>query len=553
MEKRTILKNGKIYTSNKKQLWTDAVSIKNGRFEQIGSTAIDFAEADIIDLQGRVVLPGFIDAHTHIGLSVLMGGEDESMPIWDCQSKSEILETLRSYIKKHPFRLYYTAFFGQIEALAGEKLTREDIDKIVKWRPVILMEKECHCAWLNSGAMKVLRLKEDVKDLAPGYSYYERDEQGKLTGCIKEMTMLPLLSMAGNVSKREMKRGILKIAHYLVEHGVTTVYDAGNYFKEEETYKLLAEMDRKGELPIRIEATYIITTPDKAEIAIDELKRYKKLYETEHIKFNTVKIMFDGTHRIHTAKLVTPYNDEDCDGGTMITEEQLYQLLSRLNEEGLDFHAHTVGEGASKQILDCAERVIKEQGTLDINITLAHLETQRDADIPRFKEIGVIGNFTPHWHGGNDYGTMEDTIHLLGEERAKKIFRVKSMIDSGATVTFSSDEVTLQLLDRWNPFLGIEIGHTRQEPAKGAVKAPIFSSEAERLSIEELLQGYTINGAYQLHLEDQIGSIEVGKKADLMVLNEDLFTIDAYKIHTVKPEMVMIEGKVVYENTCRKL
>ncbi|MEG0722104.1 MAG: amidohydrolase [Lachnospiraceae bacterium] len=547
MDKRLILKNGKIYTSDKEQLWTDAICINAGRFESVGSENIDFAadDAQIIDLKGKVVLPGFIDSHTHIGLSVMMGGEDDSMPIWDCKSKAEILEELKKHVKKHPFRLYYAAFFGQVEALAGETLTREDIDKVVKWRPVILMEQECHSAWLNTGAMKFMKLREDVKDMAPGYSYYERDAEGRLTGCIKEMTMLPLLAMTGDVSKKDLKASILKIANYLLDHGVTTIYDAGNYFKEEETYKLLAEMDRAGELPIRYEGTYIITSPDKAEVAVDELKRYKALYETEHLKFNTVKIMFDGTHRIHTAKLVEPYNDATTTGGTMLSEDKLYELMKCCNEEGLDFHAHTVGEGASKMILDCVECIKNEQGELKINVTLAHLETQRDEDIQRFKELGVIGNFTPHWHGGNDYGTEEENARLLGEERANKLFRVKSMIDSGATVSFSSDEVTLQLLDRWNPFLGIETGHTRQEVTDGGKAAPIFPAAEERLTIEELVQGYTINGAYQLHMNNEIGSIEVGKKTDFMILDQDIFSIDPYDIHKIKPEVVVVEGKIV--------
>ena len=328
-------------------------------------------------------------------------------------------------MKKHPFRLYYSAFFGQVEALGDEKLTKEELDKIVKHRPIILLEQECHSAWLNSGAMKFLKIKEDIKDMAPGYSFYERNENGNLTGCITEMTMIPILELSGNVSDKKMREGILKIANYLLEHGVTTIYDAGCYFKEEKTYKLLAEMDKAGELPIRYEATYIINTPEKADIAVEEFKKYKSLYETQNIKFKTIKIMFDGTHRAHTAKLVEPYNDKDVIGGTMIPAENLYQLMSEMNKEDIDFHAHTVGEGASKMILDCVERIIKEQGELEINVTLAHLETQRDEDIPRFKELGVNANFTPHWHGGNDYGTAEQNAKLLGKTRANNLFRAK--------------------------------------------------------------------------------------------------------------------------------
>ena len=548
MKENTIIRNARIYTSNEEAPWADTAVIEGDKFTYVGNENNAPAEAKdfcSVDLGGRLVLPGFIDSHTHMALSVMMDGDENSFPIWDCRSKTEILRKLTEYVKKHPFRLYYVAFFGQVEALADEKLTKADLDQIVKYRPVVLLEKECHTAWLNSKAMKMLKIREDVKDMAPGYSYYERDASGNLTGKITEMTMLPLLGMSGRISDKKLKTGILKIADYLLTRGVTTVYDAGCYFEEEKTYKLLAEMDRSGELPIRYEATYIINTPEKADIAVKEFKRYKSLYETDNIKFKTIKIMFDGTHRAHTAKLVEPYHDTGGTGGTMVSEERLYRLMSELNREGIDLHAHTVGEGASKMVLDCAERIIREQGELKIHVTLAHLETQRDEDIPRFRELGITANFTPHWHGGNDYGTAEQNAELLGTWRAEHLFRAKSMMDSGANVTFSSDEVTLQLLDRWNPFLGIETGHTRRELTKGGRNAAVFPPLSECLTIEDLIKGYTANGARVLRLDDQIGSVEAGKSADFMVLNEDLFTMDPYRIHDIVPEAVFVRGKCV--------
>lgn len=548
MKEKTIIKNARIYTSNERNPWAETAVIEEDKFTYVGSEKGVTAKVDdvaSIDLGGRLMLPGFIDSHTHIALSVMMDGDEDSFPMWDCKSKTEILQNLKAHVKSHPLNLYYVAFFGQVEALGDEKLTKADLDKIVKHRPVILLEQECHMAWLNSGAMKFLKIGEDIQDMAPGYSYYERDDSGKLTGKITEMTMMPILGLSGKMPDKKLKSGMLKIMDYLLGHGVTTIYDAGCYFEEERTYRLLAEMDRAGELPIRYEATYIINTPEKADFAIEEFKRYKSLYETENIKFKTIKIMFDGTHRAHTAKLVEPYNDTGEIGGTMISEEKLYELLSELNREGIDFHAHTVGEGASKMILDCAERIIEEQGELKIHITMAHLETQQDEDIPRFRELGITANFTPHWHGGNDYGTEEQNIKLLGEKRALNLFRAKSMMDTGANVTFSSDEVTLQLLDRWNPFLGIEIGHTRQEVTKGGKDAAVFSPASECLSIEDLIKGYTINGAKALRLDDQIGSIEAGRFADFMVLDEDLFNINPYEIHNIVPGTVVVRGKIV--------
>lgn len=145
----------------------------------------------------------------------------------------------------------------------------------------------------------------------------------------------------------------------------------------------------------------------------------------------------------------------------------------------------------------------------------------------------------------NDYAGVEATIRLLGEKRAHNLFRAKSMMDSGAVVTFSSDEVSLALLDRWNPYLGIETGHTRQEINDGGRTAEIFPPETEGLTIEQLLKGYTINPAYSLRLDDEIGSIDEGKCADMVILDNNLFEMDPYEIHNVMPEAVIVNGQTV--------
>lgn len=549
MEEILILKNGQFYTSDDKQPWVDAVAIKGGKIIFAGSGEEAEKKSDpnsrIVDLGGRTVLPGLIDAHTHLGLSVMLGGDEGDMQIWNCRSKEEVLSNLKNHVKKHPLKLFYSAFFGMAEALGQEGLKKEEIDKIVKHRPVILMEQECHSAWLNTAALKYIKISEDTEDIAPGYSYCERDENGRLTGCIKEMTMLPLLQIAGSVSQKKMRDGMLKIMDYLLERGVTTVYDAGNYIKEEQTYKILSDLDKQGKLPVRIEATHIIDLPDKLDGAIGEFKRLKSRYETKNIKFKTMKMMLDGTLRAHTAKMITPYCDTGTTGGTLIDFKRLYEFIKQLNKEKIDFHLHTVGEGASKMVMDCAERIIREDGKLDINITLAHLESLTDEDLARFKPLGITANFTPHWFGGIDYGDIEIMERILGEKRAHSIMRAKSMADSGALVTFSSDEVSLKLLDRWSPFLGMETGMTRQEVKKGGKAAEIFPPETERLSLEELIKGYTINSARVLRLEDKIGSIEEGKYADLVILGDNIFQIDPYEIHNIVPDAVIVEGEVV--------
>lgn len=540
-----ILKNGKFYTGDPKQPWAEAAVAESGKFVYVGDAkGAEAYSGRQIDLGRRTVLPGLIDAHTHIGLSVMMG-DDDDVPMYHCETKQEVLDTLREYVKKHPFRIYYAMFFGQAEALGSQGLNKSEIDEIVKRRPVILIENECHSAWLNSGALKYLKITEDTPDIAPGYSYCERDADGRLTGCIKEMTMLPILNMTGDVSRAKLEKGILKLVNYLSAHGVTAVYDAGCFIGEEKIYAVMKALDEAGRLPIRVEATHIINLPSMVDGAVAEFKRLKALYETEHIKFKTMKMMLDGTLRIHTAKQCAPYADEDTTGGTLIPEERLYQFIRELDDERIDFHVHTVGEGAVKMVMDCVERLISEKGAKRIHVTVAHIETLRTEDVPRFKELDITADFTPHWFGGKDYTGIDHMVRLLGQERAMNCQRAKTVVRSGARVTFSSDEVSLHMLDRWSPFMGMEIGQTRQEVEDGGRHAVIYPPESERLTLEELIKGYTGAPAEVLRLDGQVGSIEVGKDADLVVLGEDIFEMDTYDIHSILPELVMFEGRIV--------
>ena len=200
-------------------------------------------------------------------------------------------------------------------------------------------------------------------------------------------------------------------------------------------------------------------------------------------------------------------------------------------------------------VMDAVEKTRSITGKpLDIRVTCAHVEVLHPDDICRFKELGIIANFTPSWHGGACAAEIPVMERLLGDYRANNSLQAKTVWDTGATVTFSSDEVSLHMLDRWNPFLGMEIGHTRQEvdtsvQGNSGKTSPVFPPSNERLPLEHLIQGYTINAAYQLRLDNQIGSIEPGKDADMVILRDNLFEMDPYEIHNILPEAVIIQGK----------
>jgi predicted amidohydrolase YtcJ len=225
--------------------------------------------------------------------------------------------------------------------------------------------------------------------------------------------------------------------------------------------------------------------------------------------------------------------------------EELVALLKELNKEGLDLHAHTVGEASSRLVLDAVEQVKKEMGDdFRIKVVSAHLQIQDPSDLNRFATLGVIANFTPWWHCDD----VEVYKRLFGEERGKKLYRCKSVWDSGALVSWSSDNIVYGDFSTWNPYLGMEVGMTRFISDKTKIMDVerfkyVFPPLDERMGIEEMILGYTINGAKQLGIEAAKGSIEAGKDADYLVFDTDLLTAEHDGFSNNKPVEVYYAGQ----------
>jgi predicted amidohydrolase YtcJ len=261
------------------------------------------------------------------------------------------------------------------------------------------------------------------------------------------------------------------------------------------------------------------------------------------LRFETIKIHFDGVQELRTAAMLDPYLGEVAGRGkTLFTLDRLRDFILELHREDIDLHLHTVGDRAIRVALDAFQQArAAVPGDLACRLSLSHLEVMDDADIPRFRDLGVAANYTPHWHGG----LFEGSRLTVGEPRASRVMRAQPLLEDGAVVSFSSDVTTYAEMERANPFFGMQIAHNRQEVEDGpggAVMLPL----TERLGRKELVLGYTRGGASQLQLDDELGSLTVGKAADLVVLSEDLFSVDRYAIHRVRPDAVVMQGRVVH-------
>ena len=550
IEADLVVSNAKIFTSDQQQPWAEAVAIKDGRFIYVGDTlGINKYQSDtVVNLNGKLVVPGMIDSHAHPGyVNVEQFGEVEG------ETAEELLESVKAYAQAHPHQewLRLCCWPTDMFVQGAEGPNKATLDAVVPDRLVWFESETAHDFWLNSAALAQLGLDHNTPDPRPGLAAYVRDAEGNLTGWIKEgagvQHFAKEFAVVDETHIQRHRQSVLETLQTLSRHGVTTIFDAGNKGFGDLTYSVIAQLEKEGTLPVRYFGTYQIFTPGRAKTAIEELKRYRREYAGDLLQFKTVKLFMDGITANRSAAYLQPYKGETRQAETMLSVEELRDLLLQLHNEKLDLHVHTIGDLAVRIVLDAVESAqAMLNGDFYPRVTVAHLALISPDDLPRLKELGVIANFTPWWFGASP----EDVApKLLGQQRYENMYRANSVIKSGARYTFSSDEWWGgdMLATYISPYLGMQVGHTRQYPRDwwttedDGVKAPIN----ERMSLPDLITGYTRNGAYQLRLEHEIGSIEQGKQADFVVLDQNLFEIKPQQILATKPLAVVMQGRVV--------
>ena len=549
-----IIRNAKIFTSDKDKPLATALVVKDGKFVYVGDEAgLAAYEGEVTDLGGRFIMPGIIDSHVHVTIGIGFEYTDLGVPVM-CPTKKDCLNFMADYIKNNPGIKRYR-FMMERSCLNGEELSKEDLDAICPDAEIMVLEEEVHSNWVNSKVLEAHGITDDTPDPVPELAYFVR-KNGHVTGNSYETASWAILfDEINNLTDEQISAAIARWLDSSIKYGVSCVFDAG--FPEqnganERIYKYLQGLDKQGKLPVYVDGCYVLTQPRKMKEALEGVKRFRDEFNTEHMKVHTLKIFMDGTLRIETAAMVTPYVDTGALGASAFNAEQVAEILKVLNEEGLDLHVHTVGEASSRVVLDGVELAKKELGDkYRVKVTCAHLWVQDDADISRFAELGVTANFTPWWHSGNVGGNpAEYWPQFIGEKRGHSMFRCKTVWDTGALVTWSSDEVFYGDFKNWSPYLGMEIGMTRWINEKTRFEAEsrtvaAFPPLSESMNIEEMILGYTINGARQLGIEAFKGSIEAGKDADFLVFDKDLLTAEQAGFSYNAPTEVYFEGKKV--------
>ena len=536
--------NARIFTGATPE-WAEAAKIEDGTFTYVGTAEglqnhID-SGTQVFDVEGRVVLPGLIDAHTHPGY---VASDTEIVALPHTGTLDDVFAALVEHVKANPGDDFIIGGYWNTALFDQKGPTKAALDAVVSDRPVMLYDWSGHSQWMNSKALEALGITRDTPDPVPGLSFFYRDKDGNPTGWAKEFAVRQQMQALGLVGQFNADK-LLGFLIYLRSMGVTTLYDAGNSGWGGGIYEAVAQLDREGRLPIRYEGSYHVILPNQFDHALDTLKQWQADYGGGRLNINTLKIHFDGMSEIGTSGVMEPFVDSSNDnrGGIIMSEVALRDLILELEHNGINLHIHSMGDRSTHTILNAVQAANTDlDGRRQIRITLCHLGLVQDDDFERFAELDVVASFTPQWHGG----WIDGAQYTLGEERFNKMFRVQPLLDDGARVTFSSDIVSEMewQTHRANPYFGMDIGHNRIEPEWGP-DAPVRPPASERLDRKDLVIGYTRDAAYQLGLEDKLGSIEVGKTADLVVLDQNLFDVAALEIKFVLPEAVIMDGAVV--------
>jgi len=546
-----VLTGGAVYTVDAVRSWAEAVAVRNGKIVAVGRDAdvVDLVgtRTEVIELRGRMVLPGFQDAHIHASAG---GLERIRCDLSESHTLDDYLRLIREYADRDPEAEWITGGGWAMDVFPGGVAGREELDRVVPDRPVFLSNRDHHAAWVNSRALELAGVAAETPDPADGR--VERDQAGNPVGTLQEGAMDLVRPFVPEPTLHDKRRGILEAQRYLHSLGVTAWQEAivGDYAVTPDCFDAYCDLVDRGELTGRVVGA-LWWQRGRGEDQIEGLVERRERAGTGRFRATSVKIMQDGVLENFTGAMLDAYLDaHGRPTGVMGTgyfdAEALKSFVTRIDAEGFQVHIHAIGDRAVREALDAIEAARRANGVNDLRPHIAHIQVVQPEDLPRFRRLGVVANGQPLW-ACNDPQMTELTIPFLGPERSTWQYPFGSLVRSGAMLAFGSD----WSVSSPNPLWEMHVAVNRTMPpgytyGESDADQEVFLPD-ERIDLPTAIAAFTMGSAYVNHLDDVTGSIEVGKQADLVVLSRNLFQGPGDRIAENQVELTLVDGKVVFE------
>jgi predicted amidohydrolase YtcJ len=530
----TVFVNAKVYT--KDGHFDQAIAIKEDKIIFTGTDAAAKGyigkETKVKDLSGRLVLPGFHDVHMHPleAFTNAIGDFFFTEGITDPNQYSKELKANPPKLNSNGWRM---GFGHSIEILMKSKIEpRLILDEISPNEPMYVWEYTSHSGWTNTAGLKLLGFDSKSKDPIGGHimKNAKGEPNGILLDNAGDIALQTAIAVNPTIEKMNYDGLVNTGLPLIAKNGITSFCEARTYWKQNFA-KTWHDIKKNNLLTARVVLAPWIYPGDSDESTLENLK---KMYDKgdDMLRTTQFKMYSDGLIFNTTAALKEPYVKDlgfpfGNKGLNYISEKRMTHFITELEKIGYDAHVHAIGDRGIFETLNAIEDARKLNGDIGARHRITHLETVDPKDIPRFKKLNaiadmqVVGDFCQpsHWHDNDEF---------IGVERSNVQIPLKDIFDTGARVTLSSDYDVSAL----NPLVGLQGAITRKPQALP--------------SVEEAVKSYTINAAYVMRQEDITGSLEVGKYADLIILDRDIFTIPANTISKAKVELTLLGGKEVY-------
>jgi predicted amidohydrolase YtcJ len=523
--------NGKIYTVNSRQPLTETVVTCGNKILYAGSDSgaknyID-AGTEIINLNGRLMLPGFIDGHTHFinGGFYLLG-----LNLKQASTSDEFIELLRNYVNKHKGKWITGGNWDHENWGTKELPVKEMIDPFTPDTPVFIERLDKHMALANSLALKLAGITKDTPVPAGGVIVKDASS-GEPTGILKDNAMPMVYSVIPEPAEAEFDNAALAALEEAKRFGITGIHDI-TYKNDLQTYQRL---EKDGRLSCRV-----YTRQPIAEYNSLTGLGIQHNFGSSKIKIGSLKAFSDGSLGAGTAWFFDNYFGDNSSGlpTDIVSDGRLEKFALDTDKNNLQLSIHAIGDRANSYVLDLFEKIAEVNPVWDRRFRIEHAQHLRQQDIQRFAKLKVIASVQPY-HLFDDGAWAENKI---GKERVKEAFSYKSLLDAGVILSLGSDWTVAPL----NPLLGIYAAVTRHT-SDG--RNPEGWIPGQKINVEEAIKGYTINNAYASFQENILGSIEPGKLADFVALDNDILTIEPGKIKDVKVDMTIFEGEIIYKRS----